>query len=216
MDWTTPERVFGPTLDASVLLALWRAGTHLTGAQVHRLAATGSERGVRYALQRLVTHGIVRSWPVGSANVYELNPEHLSFPAVDAAFRVLNPWSELARRVETLVTETLPPRLDDGHLRPPDVTVCVFGSVSRGTSDESSDLDLLVVVPDDTEGSGHLVDELEVQGRRWTGQRVQVYLATHSELSRARDAGDPVIESFRADARLIHGASIEHLLRATA
>ncbi|MFC0644499.1 nucleotidyltransferase domain-containing protein [Cellulomonas phragmiteti] len=216
MEWTMPERVFGPSLDTSVLFALWRAGTHLTGGQAYRLTATGSERGVRYALERLVAHGIVTSWSVGSANLYAVNHDHLSFPAVDAAFRALNPWTELARRVERLVAEVLPPDARGSGLRPPDVTVCVFGSVARGTAGPDSDLDLFVVVPDDAEGSGYLVEQLELQGRSWTGQRVQVYLATHSDLARARAAGDPLIESLRADARRVLGPSIDHLLRKTA
>ncbi len=216
MDWAYPERIFGPSLDASVLRALWRSGTHLTGAQVHRLTGIGSERGVRYALARLVTHGIVTTWSVGASHVYGLNTSHLAYPAVDAAFRALDPWQALTRRTEALVADTLAPGEVGGRLAAPDVTVSVFGSVARGTADEDSDLDLLVVVPDDVPGGTHLAERLEVEGRRWTGQRVQVYLTTRSALAHARDAGDPVVTAFRTDARRIHGPSIDALLRPAA
>lgn len=211
MDWPYPERVFGSSLDPTVLRTLWRAGTPLTGAQVHRLARTGSERGVRYALARLVSQGIVTTHAVGASNVYELNDAHLAYPAVDAAFRALDPWQALARRVADLVAESHPP-VADGKTLTPQVTVSVFGSVARGTADEKSDLDLLVVVPDGT-GGDHLADRLEVEGRRWTGQAVQVYLTTPRRLALARDAGDPLVASLRADARRVLGPSVDELLR---
>lgn len=216
MDWTRPERVFGPSLDVSVLRALWRSGSHLTGAQVHRLTSSGSERGVRYALQRLVSQGIVSMWTVGASHVYALNNDHLTFAAVDAAFRALDPWAALVRRVDELVGSSLPPRVDADGIRAPEVTISVFGSVARGTADDRSDLDVLVVMPDDAPGGEHLSERLEVEGRRWTGQQVQVYLTTRSELARARDTGDPVVASFRTDARRIHGPAIDDLLQPAA
>jgi len=216
MDWTYPERVFGPGLDAPVLRALWRSGTQLTGAQVHRLAGTGSERGVRYALDRLVTQGIVTRGSVGASHVYALNPEHLAYPAVDAALRALDPWRTLSQRTSALVRDSLPPVVRGEQLVAHEVAVSVFGSVARGTADDESDLDLLVVMPDDVTGGEELADRLEVEGRRWTGQRVQVYLTTRGDLVRARDAGDPVVTSFRADARRIHGPSVDDLLRPAA
>jgi predicted nucleotidyltransferase len=216
MDWRHPERAFGPGLDATILHALWRSGTHLTGAEVHRSAGCGSPRGVRYALERLATQGIVSTSVVGTSNLYELNTAHLTYPAVDAAFRALDPWQALAQRVDALVAETLPPTVTADGTLPPQVSVSVFGSVARGTADEGSDVDLLVVTLDQATDGEHLADRLEVEGQRWTGQRVQVYLTTHAQLARARDAGDPIVASFRADARRIVGPSVDDLLRPAA
>ncbi len=202
MDWNYPERALGGGLEAPVLRALWRAGTHLTGAQVHRATGTGTDRGIRYALGRLVQHGIVTATPVGGSVVYDLNDEHLTYPAVDAAFRALDPWSQLASHLQALISSSFGPGSSE------DVTVAVFGSVARGEAQLDSDVDLLVVVPRVDEQARAFTDELDRLGRTWTGQQVQVYLTTPDLLDAARDADDPIVASFRDDARRLVGPDI--------
>ncbi|KQY22832.1 hypothetical protein ASD16_09450 [Cellulomonas sp. Root485] len=203
MDWNYPERAFGSGLEAPVLRALWRAGTHLTGAQVHRVTGTGTDRGVRYALARLVEHGIVTATPVGGSVLYDLNHEHLTYPAVDAAFRALDPWNQLATRLQALIRSSFGPGSSD------DVTVAVFGSVARGEAELGSDLDLLVVVPDVDERAHAFTDQLDRHGRDWTGQLVQVYLTTPALLATAREADDPIVASFLDDAKRLVGPDIK-------
>lgn len=204
MDWCAPEHALGGGLDPVVLRALWSAGRPMTGEQVARVARTGSPRGVRYALGRLVDQGVVRASTVGSASVFELNTEHLAHPAIDAAFRALDPWGLLRDRLGALVT---------GYGQPAEgASVAVFGSVARGDSGPGSDIDVLLVTREDRPETSDLTAHLAERVRAWTGQQVGVYLTTPARLAEARRAGDPIIESFARDAVTLVGPDVRTYL----
>ncbi|MCL2466226.1 MAG: nucleotidyltransferase domain-containing protein [Micrococcales bacterium] len=208
MDWSGPESVFGG-LQATCLGVLWRAGTGMTGRQVARVAGeAGSARGIQYALHRLVQQGVVDVEAVGASNVYTINRDHLLFPAVDAAFREVDVWSLFTRRVREVV--------DEVYGDTDAVTVAVFGSVARGEAGLGSDLDLLVVTPDDDtpDRVDAFVLSLHTKARRWTGQPVQVYATTPRRLQEAQDHDDPIVTSFKADAAVVTGPPLADLWRA--
>jgi len=204
MDWRTPERVFGSGLDAVALRALWTAGRPMTGEQVARVARAGSARGVRYALGRLASNGIVSASNVGSAIVYELNTDHLTYPAVDAAFRALDPWTLFRDRLRSLIAS---------HYPAGGVTVAVFGSVARGDAGPDSDVDLLVVAPELDGRAQDMRSSIIERVRRWTGHPVGIYLTTPERLAAARDAGDPIIGSLMSDAMTLVGPDASLYLR---
>lgn len=204
MDWQTPEHALGGGLDPVVLRALWSAGRPLTGEQVSRVARAGSPRGVRYALARMVAQGVVDTSTVGSATIYELRTEHLAYPAIDAAFRALDPWNLLRERLDALVTGFRPAA--EG------ASVAVFGSVARGDSGPDSDLDLLLVTLDDGAETSDLRIHLAERVRAWTGQQVGVYLTTPARLAEARRADDPIVESFVRDAVTLVGPDVRTYL----
>lgn len=203
MDWRTPERVFGSGLEPVVLRVLWTAGREMTGEQVARVAPDGSVRGIRYALQRLLDHGIVTARGAGSAILYGLNTDHLLFRSVDAAFQVMHPREQLRYRIEVLL---------ERPYGPDHVTVAMFGSVARGDARLDSDLDLLVVVPEIDERADALRAALVEGVRSWTGQAVGVYLTTPTRLAEAAAVGDPIVDSFRRDAQTLVGPSVSTYL----
>lgn len=208
MDWNHPEHVFGTSLEPVILRVLWRTTSSMTGAQVHRLAGTGSDQGVRRALERLVRFGIVRSRQAGRATLYSLNREHLAFPAVDGAFRALHPAGSFRSLVESVVTEHFP---DDPSI----VSVAMFGSVARGEARLDSDVDLLVVVPDAySEPAQRVADDLRALEPR-IGQWIQVYLTDPDRLRHAVDTEDPVVQSFRDDCEQLHGPDVRAYLKGT-
>ena len=59
------------------------------------------------AMERLrkkdADEGIVTRTPAGNTAIYELNREHLAYPALEAALSQYNPYAELRRRLRTLV-----------------------------------------------------------------------------------------------------------------
>src|ERR1700722_14408813 len=83
MNLSQPSDCVVPTLDGPVLMVLARLTAPVTGRQVHQLAGTGSESGVRKVLARLVGQGIVRVNEAGSALLYHANREHVAWPAVE-------------------------------------------------------------------------------------------------------------------------------------
>lgn len=206
MDWNHPEHVFGSGLEPVILRTLWRAGAPMTGAEVHRIAGKGSVGGIRLALSRLALQGIVLTSRVGTAATHALNRDHLGFPAIDAAFSVLDPWAQFRSRVTEVMAEHGP---DD----PLSVTVAVFGSVARDEARLDSDLDLALVVAEADEQAQDLADELRQELSAATGQAIQVYLTTPARLGDAVRQGDPIVDSFRSDARAVSGPDIRTYLQ---
>lgn len=206
MYWAQPERVFGDDLATVVLRALWTAGRPMTGRQVANVAGA-SVRGVRNALERLARQGIVTQTTVGASYQNDLNRDHLLFPALDAAFRLVDPWSAFVHRLAHLV---------DGRTSEPErVSVAVFGSMARREATLDSDVDLLVVVPVVDDSTEDLRSDLTRGVRAWTGQPAGIYLTTPQGLAEAVAADDPIIESFRADAVTLIGPDVHTYLKVT-
>lgn len=134
MDLSDLTRAVTPTLDGPVLAVLAAAGKPLTVGQVARLAARGSEIGIRRSLARLVEQGVVRATLMGRTQVHELNREHI---AADVAALLAGLRPALWERFRT--------ELGSWQVRP--LFAAVFGSAARGDGDAASDIDLLLVHP---------------------------------------------------------------------
>ncbi len=202
MYWRSPERVFGADLTPLVLKALWGANQPMTGRQVARVAG-GSANGVGHVLSRLAAQGLVSQVTVGASYLYEINRDHLMFEAIDGAFRLADPWRRLTARVLAFVGDR---ELTD-HL-----SIAVYGSVARGDAELDSDIDLLVIVQRIDEQAEQFRSDLAAAVRTWTGQAAGIYLTTPTLLTRAVSEGDPIIESFRADAVTIAGPPVSDYL----
>ena len=98
----------------------------MTGREVARLVRRGSADGVRKALQRLATQGVVDIDEAGRALLYGLNRDHIAAPVVDALVALRG---ELYRRLREELTNSAIPAAD----------VSLFGSAARGEGDTASD-----------------------------------------------------------------------------
>lgn len=131
-------QIVAPTLDTDVLSVLARADVELTGREIQRLAGHGSHQGIRNAAERLAGEGIVERRSAGNAHLYRLNRDHVAAQ-----------WIEKLAMLPEQVTEKL--RMDIAGWSAPPTLAMLFGSVATGRATSESDLDLLIVRPENRE-----------------------------------------------------------------
>jgi hypothetical protein len=174
MDFRRPLQVVTPTLDGDVLSVLARAEAEMTGREIQRVIGHGSHQGIRNAADRLTEQGVVSRRSAGSANLYQLNRDHVAAS-----------WIEGLAGLPTEVLSRLRDAIN-GWRQPP-VLVALFGSIARGEATPSSDLDLLVVRPtscgpDDPVWQEQL-SKLQACGTAWTGNDTRVLEFGEQELT---------------------------------
>ena len=197
MDLSAPLASFMNGLDAVTLRVVARAGAELSGRQIARLAGTGTPANVRLSLLRLVDIGLATMVPAPHATMYSANRSHILWPAVETA---MNARQELNRRIATFADASA----SDG------VTVALYGSVARGDSNKTSDIDLLVIFPDAVtlDGRDEFVTGLRDNVQLWTGNDAQIYDLAESALTRQKREGDPMVDSWTADGVIVFGNSL--------
>ncbi|TWD80666.1 nucleotidyltransferase-like protein [Kribbella amoyensis] len=203
MDLSRPITTVITTLDGPVLTVLARTTQPLTGRKVHQLVGGGSETGIRNALRRLATTGLVSATEVGASTAYLLNRDHLAAPAV---LELADLRRRLIVRIQTEIEATW-------SARP--LHASLFGSVARGDGDLRSDIDLLVVhefsqsPPDWDEQLGSLAEQVQL----WTGNHLQTYALTSTELLTHITTGEPIVKDWLRDCVTVFGPDFRNLRR---
>ena len=204
MDVSAPYQAVVPTLDGAVLTTLARLNGPITGRQAHHLAGVGSEAGVRNALNRLVAQGTVLTSQAGSAWLYEVNREHVAWPAVAALAGIRGEFLSRLRA-----------RLGEWSIRAR--SAALFGSAAREDGDAGSDIDLLLIRQDRTDPDDPVwaeqIAQLKADIAAWTGNHAQVYELDADGLSRHIAADQPIVAEWRRDAITLAGAELRNLLR---
>ncbi len=97
------------------------------------------------------------------------------------------------------------------------IGAAVYGSVSRGESTPSSDIDLLIIVADGVDHEADFwerqVDDLERSGWTWTGNRLQVATVTRGGLASMIATGDSIVGEWERDAHTIAGRDVPTMIR---
>jgi predicted nucleotidyltransferase len=204
MNVARPYEIFAHRLDTEALVVLARTTQPLPARQVWRLARRGSERGVRLALQRLVTHGVVESQAAGRAELYTLNRQHLAAPIV-----------QQVAGLRGALIDRLRATIGTWHLQPAHASI--FGSAARGDGDTDSDIDLLVVRPSGTgeedDGWRDQVDALVDDVRRWTGNEVGVAELSAEDARRLHSGHASIADELRNDAIDLAGLPARRLVQ---
>lgn len=201
MDLAHPLAVVTPTLDGDILAALALVDAAFTPGQLNRTLARYSQDGIRRALSRLSSQGIVSVERTGNAYMYRLSRSHLAAEPIRA----------LAQMRQTLLAR-LEHRLESWIPAP--VYGAIFGSAARGTMRTESDIDLLLVRPDecDRERWDGLVAHLAADVTAWTGNDTRVLELSESEVLGA--GGDESVLRDVADHGLTVAGSAAWLHRA--
>lgn len=191
-------------LELEALRVLARTTRPLTGREVARLSAAGSQSSIQRALRRLARNGLVDAQEAGRALLYTLNREHV---AVGPALALLGLHEELLRRISNAVA--------GWEIAP--VHLSVFGSTARSDGDEGSDVDLFVVRPDAADEDDPRwraqVDELQDRVRRWSGNVAAVSEVSERELRRLRRERPPIVSALTNEAITLLGPEAATLLR---
>jgi predicted nucleotidyltransferase len=202
MDLANPLRTVAPTVDADVLAVLARTRLPLTGAGVQRLAGR-SYTQVSGVLRRLVEHGLVDVERHGRTNSYQLNRDHVLAPAVES---VVAADDEVEARLRAALEAWTPPP----------VAAAIFGSFARRDGDAGSDVDVLLVRPDEVDGDDPAWTaqryDLARRLERWIGNPAQMVEVSAGELRGALRRSDALVASLRRDGRDLTGRSLRSLL----
>ena len=146
MDLKSPISTVIPSLDGPVLQVLARADEGLSGRQIHKLAGQGSVAGVRLVLQRLAATGLVHVDDAGNSLSYRLNRQHLAAPVV-----------EFLADLRTALVNRLSDELAAWRLAP--IHASAYGALARADGDLESDVELLLIRPDDIDAADPLWNE---------------------------------------------------------
>lgn len=196
MNLSKPLTSVIPSVEGDVLTVLASAERAFTGLQVQKIIGTRSVTGVANALQKLCAQGIVTSRSAGSANLYQLNKEHLLAKYI----------TEIANiRIEFFQQMSL--EVSAWQSRPE--CVAVFGSAARNDMDLESDIDIFVKRPTETpfgewSWRQQLTDfSLKIQG--WTGNPVQIFELGDSEMRQEFSSKGGVIYTIMEEGVVIYG-----------
>jgi predicted nucleotidyltransferase len=176
VDLSRPISTAIPSLDGPVLQVLAAADRALSGRHIHSLAGSGSVAGVRLVLQRLATTGLVHVHESGNSLLYTLNRRHLAAQAV-----------ELLADLRTTFAANLAAEFATWTIAP--VHASLFGAIARADGNLESDVDLLLIRPDEVapdnllwvEQTTRLLEQIVTQ----TGNPANLYDLTHTELTTA-------------------------------
>lgn len=175
------------SLTGYVLEVLAKTTRPLSGREVHRLVARESSHvGVQRVLNELAAQGLVIQQETGRTILNTLNRDHILAPMVIELVVV-------AERIPTALAQIV--REEAADLE----KAVLFGSIVRGDADSESDVDLLLVWPDDVDdrvrgNSGH---DIGNRIEKLLGNPCQVLHYTATEYADLSQVAPHLAESIR-------------------
>ncbi|HEX2755892.1 MAG TPA: nucleotidyltransferase domain-containing protein, partial [Candidatus Limnocylindrales bacterium] len=137
------------------------------------------------------------------ATLYVANRSHLAWPMLEA---LVGLRSGLLGRIREVVAgwEVAP------------LHVSLFGSAARRDGGAESDIDMLIVRPDDVAEGDETwetqIDTLRDQVVAWTGNRCQAFDIGRARLREHLAAHDPLVENWLRDEVLLAGEPLRSLI----
>lgn len=186
-----------------LLAVLVNVTAPLSLRRLARLAGVSPAQASR-VLPRLVELGIVDRYEVPPASQFILARDNVAAQTTvalaDARSTALHQAAEEAEMID-----------------PAPVSIIVFGSFARGEADVESDLDVIVVRPDDVDedddGWSDSLDEWRRRVGAVTGNRVEILEVPASEAIRKLPGRSELWRNVTRDGLVIRGSSIDALLK---
>ncbi len=196
-----PVEAVIPGSQGRVLAVLAETTADLNLRTVARLAGV-SPAQVSRVLPGLVELGLVERREAPPSSLFRLNRDNLAAQLVIELARSRN--TALERMGATARELPLPP-----------ASVIVFGSFARREADHHSDIDIVIVRPDDIDED----DDTWANGlEHWrgsvqalTGNPVEVIEISQTEASERLAGGDPLWTDVANDGVVVHGATLDQL-----
>jgi len=194
VDLSEPARSLSPTLHLGVLAALARTHAPISGRGLARLLeGKASQRGVADALKYLVAHGLVVRDDHPPSASFSLNRDHIAAGI-----------AELLGGLKDALHQRCAAEVASWAHRP--LWAALFGSIARGEGDASSDIDLVLVVPDRLDpNSAEWTDQLSrltERVRSWTGNDASVIVFTRTEFL---TSDEPMVRQIRSEGMTVWG-----------
>ncbi|MEV6410185.1 nucleotidyltransferase domain-containing protein [Kribbella sp. NPDC051718] len=204
MQFSNPISAVAPGLHGRVLSVLARTEQPLTGRAVGGLLTPPSSvSGVQRVLDELVRNGVVLAEPAGRAKLYTLNREHVAAPAI----------IELANLRDRFISRL---QAEAQNWEVPAASVWLFGSASRRQGGPDSDVDVLVVRPDDVSDSDPRwlaqLETLADLATRWSGNPCEIVEYSSTDLQRLIRRRERLVTELRRDAVPVAGSSPQQTL----
>ena len=203
MDLGNPIHSVIPSVQGDVLAALTRAGQPMSGRGVAELVGDrASASGGKAALRSLVASGLVTGEPHPSVILYRLNRRHLAAEGIGSLATLRGRLIDKIR--EHLAAWAVPTR-----------GVYLFGSFARGEGNLVSDIDVLIVRPDDLDAGDPTwlgpVHAFVSDVAAWTGNDCRLAEFSEGELGKFLASPERLAKDPRTDAINLTGRRLPGL-----
>ena len=201
MDFVHPVRALIPGVQGRVLAVLAETTAELNLRTVAQLADVSTAQASR-VMPGLVELGLVERRDVPPSLLFRLNREN-------AASQVVVSLASLYDTVLARIGEAV------GQVSTPPVSVIVFGSFARRAADRDSDIDVVIVRPDEVDGEDETwVAEVEQwcrDARSISGNTVEFIEIGLASAIEKLTSGGPLWTEIARDGLVVHGATINEL-----
>jgi predicted nucleotidyltransferase len=185
-----------------VLAVLAETTAELNLSTLARLAGVSVAQASR-VMPSLVDLGLVERREVPPSSQFRLVRENVAAQAI----------IDLARSRDDALTR-IGAAADALPVSP--ISIIVFGSFARGEADEQSDVDVIVVRPDDVSEDDDVwataIERWRNEARAITGNRVEVLEVSHDEVQIRLASRSTLWSDVVRDGIAVHGLTIDELL----
>ncbi|MDW3214765.1 MAG: nucleotidyltransferase domain-containing protein [Ilumatobacteraceae bacterium] len=201
MDFVHPVQAVIPGAQGRVLAVLAEATAEFNLRTLARVAGISVAQASR-VMPGLVELGLVARREVPPSSQFRLIRENVAAQAI----------VQLARSRDRALTQIADSAT---ALAPSPVSVIVFGSFARGEADEQSDLDVIVVRPDeiadDDDAWAAAIEQWRNEARAITGNEVEVLEIARDQMPARLESGSTLWRDVVRDGVVIHGLALDEL-----